>query len=120
MLDATRGLEDQDKKIINMVDYARKGMIIAVNKWDLVEKETNTADDFTKDFYDDMRLYDYVPLVFISAVTKQRITKVIELAKDIKQRRTQRISTGKLNKEFLPELDRTPPPSIQGKDLRIN
>ena len=120
LLDAERGLEDQDKKIINQVDQARKGLIIAVNKWDLVEKDTKTADDYTEAIYAAMKMYDYVPIVYISAFTKQRITKIIEIAKEIKRKRLERIKTHILNDTLLPELDKTPPPSVRGYDLRIN
>ncbi|HRP01657.1 MAG TPA: ribosome biogenesis GTPase Der [Candidatus Kapabacteria bacterium] len=120
LVDATRGLEDQDKKIINQVDVARKGIIIAINKWDAVEKDHKTADEFTKKIYEDLKMYDYVPVVFISALTKQRIIKVIELAKEIHEVRKERIKTHILNDVVLQELDKTPPPSVRGYDLRIN
>ncbi|MGB9770475.1 MAG: ribosome biogenesis GTPase Der [Candidatus Kapaibacteriota bacterium] len=121
ILDATRGLEDQDKKIINQVEEARKGIIIAVNKWDLVEnKETKTADEFKKKIYEELQTYTYVPILFVSAVTKQRLVKILEKAKQIKANRMQRIPTSQLNKDILPVLEKTPPPSIRGKDLRIN
>lgn len=120
ILDATRGLEDQDKKIINMLDEARKGIVVAVNKWDLVEKNEKTADKFRQDFYDQLPSYNYVPLVFISALTKQRIIKVIELAIEVQNRRKQHIKTSELNDVLLPILHRQPTPSIQGKDLKIN
>ncbi|MGA2296580.1 MAG: ribosome biogenesis GTPase Der [FCB group bacterium] len=120
VLDATIGLEDQDKKIINQVTDARKGVIIAVNKWDLIEKDSKTADDYTKNIKELMKTHTYIPVVYISALTKQRITNVIEIAKKIKERRGKRISTSKLNKIMLPELERTPPPAVHSKDLRIN
>ncbi len=120
MLDATRGLEEQDKKIINIVNNARKGIIIAVNKWDLVEKDTNTAKKFTEKFQEEMRTFDYLPLLFISALTKQRITKVIELAEEIKKIRQKRIKTHLLNDTMHPIFEKTPPPSVRGIDLRIN
>lgn len=120
IIDSVRGLEDQDKKIINQVDENRKGMVIAVNKWDLVDKDHKTADLFIHEFYESMKTYDYLPIVFISAKSKQRITKVLEYAKKIKERRATRISTSKLNQVILPELDKTPPPSVQGRDLRLN
>jgi GTP-binding protein len=120
LVDAERGLEDQDKKIINQVTDARKGVIVAFNKWDLLEKETNTALEFERRFKDEMKTHYYVPMMFISAVTKQRINKIVDLAKSIKDKRQVRISTSNLNKTILPLLERTPPPSIQGKDLRIN
>jgi GTP-binding protein len=120
VLDATRGLEEQDKKIINQVTDKRKGILIAVNKWDLIEKDSTTAEIFTQSIKTLMKTHDYIPVIFISALTKQRITTIIEIAQKISKRRKVHISTAKLNKIFLPELEKTPPPSIQGKDLRIN
>jgi GTP-binding protein len=120
LLDATRGLEDQDKKIINMLDVARKGILIAVNKWDLVEKETKTADSFRRDFYEQLPPYDYLPLLFISALTKQRIVKIIEAAKEIDAKRKTHIKTSELNEKLLPVLGLSPTPAVRGKDLKIN
>ena len=120
LLDAERGLEEQDKKIINMVNEERKGMIVAVNKWDLIEKDTNTANKFTQKYKEEMRTFDYIPTIFISAITKQRITNVIKMAKEIQERRQTRIKTHLLNETLKPILDRTPPPSVRGLDLRIN
>ena len=91
VIDGERGLEDQDKKIINQVDEAGKGMIFAVNKWDLVEKDGKTADQITKLFYSEMKMYDYVPVIYISALTKQRINKVVEYAKEIQIKRSTRL-----------------------------
>lgn len=120
MIDATQGLEHQDKRILSEVEEARRGMIIAVNKWDLVEKDTKTADAFTAKIREELRTMDYVPVVFISAETKQRITKVLEMAKAIQDRRTTRIPTHELNERLIEILEKTPPPSIRGRDLRIN
>jgi|YNPBryulayer2012_1023412.scaffolds.fasta_scaffold05388_2 GTP-binding protein len=120
LLDATRGLEDQDKKIINMVSDARKGIIIAVNKWDLIEKDDKTADEFTKLIRNELKTFDYLPIIYISALTKQRITKIIEIAKQIDQRRKMRIKTSELNAVLLPIFEKTPPPAVKGLDLRIN
>ena len=120
MIDATRGLEEQDKKIINTVNESRKGMIIAINKWDLIEKETKTAREFELKIKEEIPTFDYVPVIFISALTKQRITKIIELSKQIKETRARRISTRVLNDTLQPILDNTPPPSVRGIDLRIN
>ncbi len=120
VLDATRGLEEQDKKIINHVTDERKGILVVVNKWDLIEKDSNTADVFTENIKALMKTHDYVPVIYVSALTKQRLTKIIEISLQINNRRKSHISTAKLNKIFLPELDRVHPPSIQGKDLRIN
>ena len=120
LVDSVRGLEDQDKKIINQADKNRKGIIIAMNKWDLVEKEMKTADEMRKMLYDDLKSYDFVPILFISALTKQRIIKVLDLAKRIKENREKRIKTSQLNDVILPELENRPPPAVSGKDLRIN
>ncbi len=120
MIDATRGLEDQDKKIINQVADQRKGIILAVNKWDLIEKDTKTADIFTKQIREELRTFDYLPVVYISAQTKQRIAKVLDIAIKIQEKRSIRIKTSELNKVLLPFFEKTPPPAVRGQDLRIN
>lgn len=120
VVDATQGLETQDKRILNEVEVARKGIIIALNKWDLIEKDTMTADTFMKKIKEDLPTLDYVPIVTISAITKQRITKLIEMAKEIQERRGSRIPTHELNEQLIAILERTPPPSIKARDLRIN
>lgn len=120
IVDGERGFEDQDKKIINQVVDARKGIMIVVNKWDLVEKDTQTADNLKKEILESMRTVDYAPVLFVSAETKQRITKIIEKAKEIKEKRLNRIKTSLLNELLIKDLERTPPPSVRGYDLRIN
>lgn len=120
VIDAERGMEDQDKKIINQVNDARKGILIAINKWDLIEKETKTADEWTKKIKEDMKTFDYVPLAFVSAETKQRLHKLIDMSREIRDRRLNRIKTSELNEVLLKLLDATPPPSARGYDLRIN
>ena len=120
VIDAVLGLEAQDKRIISEVERARKGIIIALNKWDLIEKDTKTADLFMQKIRDELRTLDYVPIITISAVTKQRITKLVEMAKQIQERRKVRIPTHELNEELIAMLERTPPPSVKGRDLRIN
>lgn len=120
VVDAERGMEDQDKKIINQVNDARKGILIAINKWDLIEKETQTSDEWTKKIREDMKTFDYVPIAFVSAATKQRLYKLLDMAKEIRDRRKTRIKTSVLNETVLKLLDATPPPSVRGYDLRIN
>ncbi len=120
IVDAVQGLEAQDKRVIAEVVEARKGIIIALNKWDLVEKDTKTADAFIQKIHEDLPTLDYVPIVTISALTKQRITKLIEMAKKIQERRCVRIPTHELNEELIAMLERTPPPSVKARDLRIN
>jgi GTPase len=120
VVDATQGLERQDSRIIDEAAEKRKGLIIAVNKWDLVEKDTMTAKRFEDAIHEAMRTFDYIPILFISAVTKQRITKLIELAKEVNAERHKRISTSKLNDVILEAIKNHPPPSVRGHDLRIN
>ncbi len=120
MLDAQQGLEHQDKRIISQVVEARKGIIIAVNKWDLIEKDTFTADKQTEKIREELRTVDYAPVIYISAATKQRISKVIDMAKEIQERRTRRIQTHELNERLIEMLEKTPPPAVRGRDLRIN
>ncbi len=120
LLDATEGLEKQDAKIVNEVIDARKGAIIVVNKWDLVEKDHKTAAEFKKNIRETFRTFDYVPLVFISALTHQRHTNPLEMALKVFTERRKRIGTSELNGDLLSEIERTPPPAVRGHDLRIN
>jgi len=120
MIDAKHGLESQDQKIINEAVQRRKGIIIAVNKWDLIEKETNTAKDFELKMRKKLGSVSYIKIIFISALTKQRIFKTIDLAKEIEIDRKKKISTKKLNDLLLPEILRTPPPATPtGKEVKI-
>ncbi|MEI8134300.1 MAG: ribosome biogenesis GTPase Der [bacterium] len=120
LVDATQGVNNQDAKILNDVVDSRKGLVLVVNKWDAIEKETNTAVKFEKEVRDMLRTIDYIPITFISALTHQRHTKPLEIALQVFEDRKKRISTRDLNEYLLPEIERVPPPSVQGKDLRIN
>lgn len=120
LIDSELGIEAQDKKIINDVVEARRGVIIAFNKWDIVEKDSKTADAITKQIREDIKTLDYIPIVFVSALTKQRVTKIVELCREVQERRQRRISTSELNGALLEEIEKTPPPSVSGRDLRIN
>lgn len=121
LLDSERGFEEQDKRIIQLLSDARKGIIIAMNKWDLVENdESDTAHRMKKSILEEIKTFDYLPVLFISAIEKTRIFKVLDIAKEIKQRRMKRISTSKLNKVLIDIFERTPAPSMRGYDLRIN
>lgn len=120
LIDATQGLEAQDAKIVNDVLDARKGAVIVVNKWDLVEKDTMTAVRFEKTIRESFKTFDYLPQIFISAKTKQRHTKPIELALKVDAARKKRIDTSDLNGALLEVIERTPPPNVRGHDLRIN
>jgi len=121
LLDAERGFEEQDKRIIQLLNDARKGIVIAMNKWDLVDnEESDTAHQMKKRILEDVKTFDYVPVVFTSATEKTRIFKVLDIAKEIKARREKRISTSKLNKVLIEIFEKTPAPAVRGYDLRIN
>ena len=120
MIDAQFGLESQDQRIISEAIQRRKGIIIAINKWDLIEKETNTARDFELKIKEKLGSASYIKIIFISALTKQRIYKAIDLAKEIEKERKKKIPTKVLNDTLLPEILRTPPPSTPtGKEVKI-
>lgn len=119
MLDATCGLERQDLRIIGEAADLKKGIIIAVNKWDLIEKDSNTALEYEHALKERLKVFDYVPVIFISAKTKQRIFKVLELAKVVYEERNKRIATSKLNKVLFPIVKETPPPAVSGKEIKI-
>ncbi len=119
LLDATKGLESQDIKVLKEAESLRKGLLVAVNKWDLIEKETNTARDFQRDLYERLQTLSYVPVVFISALTRQRITKVIDGALSIYKERQKRISTSKLNEVMLAAIERSHPPMYRNRYVRI-
>ena len=119
LVDATRGLEAQDINIISLADKYGKGIVLMINKWDLVEKENNTADKLKKDYAEKLGLLNYIPIVFTSVIEKQRIFKAIETAIEVNDNRSQKISTSKLNDAMLPEIERYPPPAIKGKYIKI-
>ncbi len=120
LIDAEIGLENQDQRIIQEAIRRMKGLIIAVNKWDLIEKETNTARDFERKLRDELGSVNFVPIVFISALNKQRIFKLIDMAKEIQTERSKKISTSTLNDIILPELQKNPPPSTPtGREIKI-
>jgi GTP-binding protein len=119
MLDATCGLERQDLRIIGEAAELKKGIVIAVNKWDLVEKDANTALEYEHALKSRLKVFDYVPVVFISAKTKQRIFKVLDLAKVVHDERAKRIKTSELNKVLFPIVKETPPPAVSGKEIKI-
>ena len=120
MLDATRGVEGQDLNIFSLIQRNQKGLVVVVNKWDLVE---NKSDKVMKEFANAIRerfapFVDF-PIIFTSALTKQRIFKVLESAKEVFHNRTTRIPTARLNEEMLPLIEAYPPPSIKGKYIKI-
>ena len=120
LLDSIIGLEKQDQKIIDEVVRWRKGLILAVNKWDLVEKDTGTSAIYEKALHHKMGAIDYAEVIFISALTKQRIFKLIDLSKQVREQRKKKISTKDLNNFLLDEIVKSPPPaSPSGKEVKI-
>lgn len=119
VIDAERGLESQDVNIIVLAHKQSKGIVIMVNKWDLVEKDTKTADNFKKDILEKLAPIDYIPIVFASVLTKQRIFQVIEKAVTVFNNKTKRVATSALNDALLPEIAHYPPPALKGKLIQI-
>ena len=120
MIDANSGLEKQDQKIIDEAVRWRKGIIIAVNKWDLIEKETNTAKKMEDEVRRKLGAIDFIPVIFVSALTKQRIFKLVELSKKIFAERKKKIPTSELNDTLLPEIEKIHPPTTHtGKEVKI-
>ncbi|HNR27060.1 MAG TPA: ribosome biogenesis GTPase Der [Bacteroidales bacterium] len=119
MLDATSGVESQDMSIFQLIVKNKKGCVVVVNKWDLLEKETNTMKEYTKGILARMAPFSDVPVIFTSVVKKQRIFDVLEAAAKVYENRTRRISTSMLNQVLLPEIEAFPPPSIKGKYIKI-
>ncbi len=120
MLDVQTGFEKQDQKIIDEVVRWRKGLVIAINKWDVMEKETNTARDYENAIKEKLGTVDFAPVIFTSALTKQRIFKLIDLCKKVQAERTKKIPTSELNDTIFPEIEKNPPPaSPTGKEIRI-
>ncbi len=119
MIDATRGLEAQDMNIIALAERRRKGIVILVNKWDLVEKDHRTADQYKKAIYERIEPFTFIPVMFISALTKQRIFQAVELAIAVYEDRKRKVPTSQLNEKLLAEIERNPPPALKGKYIRI-
>jgi GTP-binding protein len=119
LLDATLGLEGQDLTIIGLADKAKKGIVIMVNKWDLIEKDSKTADAFKKSLLDRLAPMNYMPIIFASVVEKQRIHQVMEKAMEVYQNKTKKISTSKLNDIMQKEIEKYPPPADRGKYINI-
>ncbi len=120
MLDATRGIESQDLNIFSLIQKNAKGLVVVVNKWDLVEEKSVTVmKTFENAIRDRLAPFVDFPIIFASALTKQRILKVLEEARDVYRNRHTRISTARLNEEMLPLIEAYPPPSIKGKYIKI-
>ena len=120
MVDATQGWESQDMNIFGIAQKNRKGIVILVNKWDLVEdKKTNTMRDFEQGIKDKIGQFTDIPVLFVSALTKQRILKAVDTAMEVYKNRQKKIKTSKLNEVMLPVFENNPPPALKGKYIKI-
>jgi len=119
MVDATRGFEAQDQRIFHIADRNKKGVVILVNKWDLVEKDTQTTKEMEEHIRKKIAPFSDVPILFVSALNKQRLLKGLETAIHVYNNRMQKISTSKLNDVMLPLIEQNPPPALKGKYIRI-
>lgn len=119
IIDATLGLESQDLNIFSLIVKNRKGVVILINKWDLIEKEKNTMEEYEAAIKAKLAPFNDVPVLFISALTKQRVFKAVETAMQVYKNRKQKISTAKLNEVMLAAIDNYPPPTVKGKYIRI-
>lgn len=119
VIDATRGFEGQDQSIFWLAEKNRKGVVILVNKWDLVEKDTMSTRDYERKIREELQPFTDVPILFVSAITKQRLIKALETAVEVFENRKQRIATSKLNETMLPIIEAMPPPALKGKYVKI-
>ena len=119
MIDATRGLEAQDVNLISLAIKNNKGVLIMVNKWDLIEKDHKTMNKIKEDMLDRLGEHKWIPIIFTSVTEKQRIFQAIELAVKVYENKTRRVTTSKLNDILLQEIEKYPPPSWKGKYIKI-
>jgi len=119
MIDASIGLEGQDLNILGLAQKNHKGIVILVNKWDLVEKDTNTAKEYTAAIHERIAPFTDVPILFVSVLNMQRIHKALETAVEVYHNRNRRVPTRELNEYILPVIEGNPPPMTKGKMIRI-
>ena len=119
MIDATRGIEAQDMNIFNLIIKNKKGVVILVNKWDLIEKDTHSTKKFTEAILERIAPFTDVPIIFISALTKQRVHKALETAVEVFERRQQKVKTSELNELIQEAVEAYAPPSVKGKFIKI-
>ena len=119
MIDATRGFEAQDQRIFHIADKNKKGVVILVNKWDAIEKDTNTTKKFEEQIQKQIAPFTDIPILFVSALEKQRLLKGLETAIEVYKNRSQKISTSDLNETMLEIIEKNPPPATKGKYIKI-
>jgi GTP-binding protein len=120
MIDATRGIESQDLNIFSLIQKNKKGLVVVVNKWDLIEnKETNDIKEIEKSIRERLAPFVDFPIIFTSATTKQRILKVVDTAVQVYENKFRKVATAKLNEYLLPLIENYPPPALKGKYIKI-
>lgn len=120
MIDATRGIESQDLNIFSIIQKNKKGLVVCINKWDLIENKTNAdIKHFESSIRDRLSPFTDFPIIFTSAITKQRIYKVVETALSVYENKQRKVPTAKLNEKFLPLIENYPPPATKGKYIKI-
>ena len=119
MIDATRGFETQDQRIFHIADKNKKGIVILVNKWDSIEKNTESTQQFEDQILKQISPFKDIPILFVSALEKQRLLKGLETAIEVYKNRTQRITTSELNETMLAIIEKNPPPATKGKYIKI-
>jgi GTP-binding protein len=119
MIDAEQGFEGQDMNILSLAVKYKKGVVIMVNKWDLIEKNNSTLKEYEEHIQNKISPFDYIPIIFSSVLKKQRIFQVLEKTLEIYENRNLKISTSQLNNKILPEIKKYPPPSNKGKYIKI-
>jgi GTP-binding protein len=120
LIDATDEMTTGDIRVLKQAENLKKGLVIGINKWDLIEKETNTARDYERAIHERLRTLEYVPIITLSAVTKQRAWKLLDTVLEVDENRHRRVSTSKLNDALLPEIARHHPPVHRGRPVKIN
>lgn len=119
MIDAETGIESQDMNIIGLADKYKKGIVLMVNKWDLQEKDSKTADTYRKFLEEKLGPLSFIPVIFTSVLNKQRIMQTLELALQVHENRSRKISTSKLNEIMGKEIEKYPPPAVRGHYIKI-
>ena len=119
MLDAENGLEGQDMSILHLALQRKKGVVLLVNKWDLVEKDTHTLKEYKEFFENKLGTNQYIPILFISVHEKQRVHKAMEVIQEVYEERKKRISTSKLNQVMLKKIEERPPGMERGTEIKI-
>ena len=119
MIDATQGIQSQDMNILKLIQQNRRGVVMLVNKWDLIEKDSGTANDYTRMIKQKIAPFQDIPIIFTSAIYKKRIHRVLEEAERVYQNRIRRISTSQLNKVIQEAVNSSPPPAVRGRYIQI-